>query len=285
MDSDPEDAITTEEMTGTAPAPGTSSAGRSSGVKRNAFDMLMGATPDKPIKTVSKGGARGAFLWKDGLGAYTSHQDPASFWPDVVLYANQDFVAIHDKYPKSTVHTLLLPRSPLSRKHPFDAFEDADFLAAVKTATAELKRRVAAELRRLYGSNSAQEKLRESVLNGEVDWDPDKPLPEGRDWEKEVLVGVHAKPSMNDLHVHVLSRDMVGKRMLKNKHYLSFNTPFLVDIADFPLAKDDPRRDSAHRRAWLHGDLRCWRCGKNFANKLSALKAHLEVEFEEWKKE
>jgi len=242
-------------------------------------DLLMAVKPKKPLQF------KGPFIGKDELGAYTAHRDPASRWPSVVLHANEFSVSIYDKYPKSTVHTLLLPRSPLSRSHPFDAFEDAEFLAAVKTATAELKRRAAAELRRRYGCYSEQEKLRESVLNGEVEWDPEVPLPSGRDWEKELLVGVHAKPSMNDLHVHVLSRDMMGPRMLKSKHYLSFNTPFLVDIVDFPLAEDDPRRESAYRREYLKRDLRCWRCKENFGSNFHALKKHLEMEFEAWKKE
>jgi aprataxin len=242
-------------------------------------DLLMAVKPKKPLQF------KGPFIGKDELGAYTAHKDPASRWPSVVLHADKFSVSIYDKYPKSTVHTLLLPRSPLSRSHPFDAFEDAEFLAAVKTATAELKRRAAAELRRRYGCYSEQEKLREAVLNGEVEWDPDIPLPSGRDWEKELLVGVHAKPSMNDLHVHVLSREMMGPRMLKSKHYLSFNTPFLVDIADFPLAADDPRRESPRRREYLKRDLRCWRCKENFRSDIQALKKHLEIEFEAWKKE
>ncbi|KAI0914039.1 HIT domain-containing protein [Ustulina deusta] len=285
-ESDPEDATTKEEITGAAPAPEPSSTGVSRGTKRNAFAELMAPKPKKPQEPRTLASTRGAFTGsfkaRNGLSAYTA--DPTSSPPSRVIYHSESFVAIHDLYPKSTVHTLLLPRSPRSRLHPFDAFEDPEFLAAVRAETARLRRLVAKELQRRYGRFSAQDKLRESVLNGEVEWEDRAPLPVGRDWEKELLVGVHAHPSMNDLHVHVLSRDMISQCMRHRKHYQSFNTPFLIDVADFPLAADDPRRNPG-REGFLGRDMRCWRCGKSFGNQFKKLKEHLDLEFEEWKKQ
>ncbi|KAI0459868.1 HIT domain-containing protein [Xylaria acuta] len=285
-ESDPEDAITKEEITGAAAAPEPSSAGVSRGTKRNAFAELMAPRPKRPPEPPTLASTRGAltggFKARDGLNAYTA--DPASFPAGRVIYHNEFFVAINDLYPKSAVHTLLLPRSPRSRLHPFDAFEDPEFLASVQAETARLKRLAATELQRRYGRFSAQEKQREAVLNGDVDWEDEAPLPVGRDWEKELFVGVHAHPSMNDLHVHVLSRDMVSECMRHRKHYQSFNTPFLIDVAEFPLAADDPRRHPA-RAGYFDRDLRCWRCGKNFGNRFKKLKDHLTGEFEEWKKQ
>ncbi|KAI0427444.1 HIT domain-containing protein [Xylaria sp. FL1042] len=285
-ESDPEDAITKEEIAGAAPAPEPSSAGVKRETKRNAFAELMAPKPKKPREPQTLASTRSAFTGtlkvRDGLGAYTA--DPASFPPSRVIYYSESFVAINDLYPKSTVHTLLLPRSSRSRLHPFDAFDDPEFLAAVQAETARLKRLVAKELQRRFGRFSAQDKLRESVLNGEVEWEDAAPLPVGRDWEKELLVGVHAHPSMNDLHVHVLSRDMVSQCMRHRKHYQSFNTPFLIDVADFPLAPDDPRRNPG-REGFLERDMRCWRCGRNFGNQFKKLKEHLDLEFEEWKKQ
>ncbi|KAI0855443.1 HIT domain-containing protein [Xylaria cubensis] len=283
--SDPEDAITKEEITGTAAAPEPSSVGGSRGTKRNAFTELMAPKPKKqpepPTLASTRGAFTGGFKARDGLGAYTA--DPASFPAGRVIYHNTSFVVINDLYPKSTVHVLLLPRSPRSRLHPFDAFEDAEFLASVQAETARLKHLVAKELQRQYGRFSKQEKQREAVLNGDVEWDDEAPLPVGRDWEKELLVGVHAHPSMNDLHVHVLSRDMVSECMRHRKHYQSFNTPFLVDIAEFPLAANDPRRRPGHA-GYLDEDLRCWRCKRNFGNQFKKLKEHLADELETWKK-
>lgn len=106
-------------------------------------------------------------------------------------------------------------------------------------------------------------------------------LPPGRDWAKDVISGIHANPSMNHLHIHVLSRDMFSEPMKKTNHYLSFTTDFFVGLDQFPLPAND------HRRFYKHfpADMHCWRCGKNFGNKISKLKEHLADEFEEWKKE
>lgn len=106
-------------------------------------------------------------------------------------------------------------------------------------------------------------------------------LPSGRDWAKDVISGIHANPSMNHLHIHVLSRDMFSEPMKKTNHYLSFTTDFFVGLDQFPLPAND------HRRVYKHfpADMLCWRCGKNFGNKISKLKEHLADEFEEWKKE
>ncbi|KAI2643525.1 HIT domain-containing protein [Xylaria nigripes] len=281
-----ENIIAEEEITDVAPVQGVSSNGASPRIERNAFTELMAPKP-KPTQEVPtlasmRGPLTRRFHPRDGLGEYTAN--PAAFPPSRVLYYNESFVAINDMYPKSFLHTLLLPRSLRSRLHPFDAFEDPDFLAAVRTETARLKRLVAKELQRLLGKFSEQEKLREAVLNGEIEWEDGAPLPAGRDWEKDLIVGIHAKPSMNDLHIHVLSRDMVSQCMRNRNHYMSFNTPFLVDLACFPLASYDPRRDPADA-GYFGKDLCCWRCGKNFGNRFKLLKMHLAEEFDQWKKE
>src|SRR6266487_6276415 len=42
------------------------------------------------------------FKNRDGLGAYI--KNPESFPPSEVLYYNDDFVAVRDRYPKSSLH-------------------------------------------------------------------------------------------------------------------------------------------------------------------------------------
>lgn len=184
-------------------------------------------------------------------------------------------------FPKSSLHLLLLPRDPTkTRLHPFDAFEDAEFLAKVKAEVYKLRALAAAELRRMYGKGSRLEQARQIALS--ADPPPDE-LPLGRDWDKEIMCGVHAVPSMNHLHVHVIAVDRYSERLKHRKHYNSFATPFFVPIEDFPLAADDVRRNPT-REGYLRKDFTCWRCGKNFGNKFVELKKHLEQEFEEWKK-
>jgi len=233
------------------------------------------ASPPKPRQA-----PQSFFPGRDGLGAYL--ESPDSFTPSRVIYHSEKWVVINDLYPKSSVHVLLLPRDTSKNLlHAFDAFEDPAFLADVQAEVKKLRTLVAKELRRKYGKFSAQEKTREDAMD--ADPPPDK-LPSGRDWENDVISGIHCSPSMNHLHIHVLSVDRVNDCMKHRKHYNSFATPFLVDVEDFPLATNDVRRHPG-RQGYLDSDLRCWRCGKDFGNKFGRLKQHLAEEFEEWKKQ
>lgn len=239
-------------------------------------------TPTAAAAARSTGG--NPFKDRMGLGAYLD--DPAAFSASVVIAHSPDFVVIHDRFPKATVHTLILPRSPAVRLlHPFDALADPALLASVRAEVLRAKALVAAELQRRLGRFSAAEAARQAVLDGEGDGEArGGELPRGRDWAADVVCGVHAVPSMSHVHVHVLSRDMRSAKVKHRKHYNSFTTPFLVDIDDFPLADDDPRRDTK-RMGYLQRDLRCWRCERNFGNKFAQLKEHLEEEFDAWKRE
>lgn len=302
-ESEDEDAITKEEITGEAPAPPAGKAGVTrTTTQRNACKFfntdtirqiahrlqvseLMRPKPKAPAQLTQATSSTASavthsFKGRDGLGVYT--HDPASFPASQIIYYNDDFVVINDLYPKSAVHTLLLPRSPHKRLHPFEAFDDTEFLAKVQAEALKLRKLVGKELQRRFGKYSETDKLREAILDSDSEWEEDQ-LPKGRDWEQEVNVGIHAHPSMNDLHVHVISRDMSSECMKHRKHYNSFNTPFLIDVTDFPLAKNDPRRHPGHA-GYLNRDLVCWRCGENFKNKFKQLKEHLAWEFEEWRK-
>lgn len=222
---------------------------------------------------------KSSFPGRDGLGTYITK--PETYPSEVVVYHNEAFVAIHDMFPKSSLHLLLLPRDATkTHLHPFEAFEDADFLAKVKTEADKLRTLAAGELRRKYGRDSSQEQARSTALN--VDPPPDQ-LPPGRDWEKEIMCGVHAVPSMGHLHVHVISVDRYSERLKHQKHYNSFSTPFFVPLEDFPLDPDDVRRHPTDQ-GYLKRPYICWRCDRGFDNGFTALKKHLEQEFEEWKK-
>jgi len=236
----------------------------------------------KDIGGIGRATEKTVFAGRDGLGAYI--HDPKAFPPSRVIYYNDDFVAINDLFPKASVHTLLLPRGPESRLHPFDAFDNPDFLARVQEEAKKLRSLVAKELRRRYCKFSVQEQARERALNGEDELPDGVDLPAGRDWEKEVVAGIHAHPSMSHLHVHVMSVDHFSEYLKHRKHYNSFSTPFFVSLNDFPLPKDDARRHPG-REKYLDWDFKCWRCGKNYTNKFARLKEHLAEEFENWKAE
>lgn len=173
-----------------------------------------------------------------------------------VIYYSDSFVAIHDKFPKASVHCLLLSRDPrFYQQQPVFLLSRRDdigkaFRHAIIAEAEKLRTIVAAELRRRFGKFSAADALREAVLRGEADTDSSQRLPAGRDWSKDVVVGVHARPSMSHLHVHVFSRDMHSEKVRNRKHYNSFTTPFLVPLDEFPLAADDPRQPHDAR---MHG--------------------------------
>ncbi|ESZ94890.1 hypothetical protein SBOR_4766 [Sclerotinia borealis F-4128] len=287
-----EDAIKEAEPIGNATATPASSISTDKSPRPNAFAALMSNSrskrpissstsppPPKKIETSTS-----FLLGRAGLGVYLSN--PSSHPSSRVIYHTHSFVAIHDLYPKSSVHTLLIPRDDKwSGMHPITALSKPEFLEMVRPEVEKLKGIVASELRRRYGSGSAQDIQRERILNGEVDLDDDAEMPEGRDWEKEVMVGVHMHPSMDHLHIHVLSVDRHSSSMKKRKHYNSFATPFFVNLSEFPLSKE--RQEALDRKgqgkAWLEDDMKCWYCGIHFGNKFARLKEHLGLEFNEWK--
>ncbi|TLS28169.1 hypothetical protein PpBr36_01684 [Pyricularia pennisetigena] len=243
--------------------------------------IIPGATTDEKGMTMER--LRQKYPGRNALGMYI--EEPEAFPPFWnVIYYNDDFVAIRDLYPKSSVHLLLLPRSEaFSKMHPLKALSsDAGFLAKVREEAVTLKRIVASELRRMYGEESASEVERTKAL---LDPDSVDELPKGRDWEEGIKVGVHATPSMNHLHIHFMSPDNVGRSMKTAHHYLSFNTGFLVRLEEFPLAETDPRWKGGQE--FFSSQLTCWRCQEPFqsAKAFSKLKSHLVQEFEEWKKE
>ena len=220
-----------------------------------------------------------------------------------MLYHTPDFVIINDLFPKSSVHLLVLPRDPTKQfLHPFEAFEDAEFLARVRGEVEKVKGLAGGELRRLFGRGSRLEGVRrgweerrdgdgegggkkeEGQKENEHEHEHDEEPPPGRDWASEIVAGVHAVPSMAHLHIHVISRDRHSPCMKHRKHYNSFATEFMVPLEAFPLARDDPRRWPG-REGYLERGMVCWRCGRGFGRDFKGLKGHLEVEFEGWRKE
>ncbi|PYH44009.1 DNA 5'-adenosine monophosphate hydrolase [Aspergillus saccharolyticus JOP 1030-1] len=253
-------------------------------VKRDAFAELMSSktkqrksTDTTTTTTTSKRRAPGGP--RDGLGPYIAN--PSSYPSHIVVYHNDEFVVIRDLFPKATLHLLLLPRDATkTRLHPIDAFDDAEFLNKVRAEAERLRALAAGELRRLHGQFSMQDRERRAALEVEP---PPEQLPRGRDWAQELMCGVHAHPSMNHLHVHLISVDRYSDRLKHRKHYNSFSTPFFVPLGDFPLAENDPRR-RPDEQGYLRRDFVCWRCGRNFGNRFSELKAHLAEEFEAWRR-
>ncbi|KAI5288593.1 aprataxin-like protein [Ascosphaera aggregata] len=261
--------------------PATPRLGPSEPKRHNAFTVLMSGPDSSLAKRIhkiheDKPSKKTKFNVRDALYEYI--ETPESFPPSVVLDHNKTFVVIRDKFPKASLHMLLLPRNrDKTWVHPIKAFDDVHFLEEVCAEAANVMKLAASELRRLHGQYSEQEKIRRDAMAAEP---PPDELPEGRDWERELQCGIHAGPSMNNLHIHIMSIDRSGPYVKHRKHYNSFSTAFFIPLKDFPLASDDYRRTSLVS-ACLHEDLICWRCGKNFGNAFDQLQRHLQSEFEE----
>jgi len=174
--------------------------------------------------------ANGSWDGRYGLGQYISN--PKKYDQSVAIHSNDSFVAINDLFPKSNVHCLL-PRSVKHTDlHPFEAFEDAEFLTTLRVEAQKLKVLVVKELQRKFGPVSKQDEAREAVLNGSLDADV---LPIGRDWENEVKVGVHADPSMNHLHIQVISVDRVLGGTQASEKLQQFRDAVLCGFGWFPV--------------------------------------------------
>ncbi|CZT23611.1 related to hydrolase (HIT family) [Ramularia collo-cygni] len=255
--------------------------------KPNAFDVLMAPKTRATTEPVRKTGhgPRQNTWGREGLGGYI--WEPDAWQATRIVRHTEKFVVIKDMFPKASVHYLILPVDN-STVIPHDAFEDPKFLSECKEEVKAVRHLVAEELRRLYGQFSESDQPRIAAMEAA---DLVVPLPSGRDWEKEVISGIHARPSMRNLHIHVLSRDMVNHHMKTIDHYQSFTTDFLVPLEEFPLVPDDVRRPQGfppeHRDFQIirNKGMTCWRCGANFKNKFADLKRHLAIELEEWKRE
>ncbi|KAK2068811.1 hypothetical protein P8C59_003431 [Phyllachora maydis] len=242
----------------------------------------MAPRPQRPPTAESAPAESGR---RAGLLPYILH--PETFPRHVVIRATPHTVLVRDLFPKATVHLLLLPRSPAHRTlNPRDAFADGAFLRLVQSEAAGAAALAAAELKRLVSTRSATVGARRAAEDAEdaagAVPDDEAALPPDRDFAADVRVGVHAHPSMRHLHVHVISRDMCSDKVRHRRHYNSFNTPFFLPLADFPLAPDDERRESRFQNANLARDLVCWRCGRGFGSRFAELKEHLDVEFDAW---
>lgn len=259
--------------------------------KRNAFSEMM-AVKTKQQKTDGKQPHHTVAISKPGPESFRSGllpyiTNPSSLPPGTIIRETEHTILIRDLFPKALVHLLMLPKDPaFYNLTPFEAFnsdkeKNAAFLELMKTEAASAAQLAASELSRLVSQYSATCKARNDALDSD---ELPKDLPPARDFLPDIRIGVHAQPSMNTLHVHIISCDMHSSALKHKKHYNSFNTNFFISLEDFPLMEEDNLLDSVEQESLIKGDMKCWRCGKNFGNKFKQLKDHLEEEYEMWKK-
>lgn len=91
--------------------------------------------------------------------------------------------------------------------------------------------------------------------------------------------GFHMRPSMNRLHLHVITSDHNSNYIRKKKHYNSFNTPFFqtpeVVIQNLQMYNKVVQPNHEAINSYLNAKLKCNQCDQPFDN-LAPLRKHLK---------
>lgn len=173
-----------------------------------------------------------------------------------IKYFDDKFVILYDAYSKAQVHYLVMPRDrETSKLHPFEAFSGSESYGLAKHYVDMAIGFAEKELRELTGSHYDNDEY----------------------YGEFIQSGVHSIPSMDNAHIHVISKDMCSDRLKKPAHYISFTSQFFVPFEEIPnLPEQDIRRDTDKMTNLVNkSHLICWKCGKDFVRSFARLKPHL----------
>lgn len=203
-------------------------------------------------------------FWKLALQEYI--RKPQDF--EEVVYWDDKAVIVKDRFPKASFHLLVLPRDrQLTNKLPTVAL------------TKEVKLQLEPYLTRAKEYIFEQFIENYSALDGNSLFASEEELRDRDTFsQKFVQVGIHSVPSMNNLHIHVITRDFNSPRLKNKKHYLSFTTEFFVPWLMLPLNQVPNKRES--EQLLKNQDMACVYCHENYKNRFQDLKMHLKHEFE-----
>lgn len=200
--------------------------------------------------------------WRGALQQYINHPEKyetVSGTESRVIYHDSVAVIITDGFPKATEHLLILPRNAsLTKTHPTTALTD------------HIKHKLEPYIEIAIKYIIKDFKSKFEILDDKLT----------ENFQRDFIqIGIHHVPSMNNLHIHVITKDFHSIRLKHKKHYNSFNTDFFVKWDDLPL-KEKPSDPKLIEKQYLRDhDLICCYCGQNFTNKFSKLKQHLNEEF------
>lgn len=227
--------------------------------------------------------------FRDAFQPYIDH--PERFG-QLILYQDDQVLIIKDKFPKSLRHYLIIPRSSTyTRIHPLKVFYQFPKLYDILTDYVAL----------------AKQLIVDDLINVQLI------APNQGPEFKSLFIqcGVHSIPSLNNLHIHVMTKDFHSPRLKHKKHYNSFNTKFFVpfeelnpvvdnsDSSNATVYSDDTQYSdsdsqnsqhdlSQHQHEIDHDKLEelikktpliCSYCQKSFGNSFVKLKQHLSLEF------
>ncbi|KAI8922727.1 HIT-like domain-containing protein [Entophlyctis helioformis] len=179
--------------------------------------------------------------WADALWPFC--ESPETFPKSVVESFDDETVTIYDKYPKSRVHMLVMPRRRIGSLADL-CRDDVPLLGLMAQRAQE------AIARHANGASTA------------------------------FKTGFHAIPSMRQLHLHVLGTDHDAPALKTKHHYNSFTTPFFVPLeAVVQRLETDDRidMDTAYYSALVKSTpMSCVHCGTVFTS-MPSLKSHLKT--------
>ncbi|GJQ11642.1 hypothetical protein GpartN1_g3433.t1 [Galdieria partita] len=172
--------------------------------------------------------------------------NPTQFRANVYFF-DEETVTIYDGFPKSRFHLLLLPRQYIP---------DVRFLTPSHVNLLQHMFTIGTEI-----SNF----LTQKYLPGQQ--------------EQTFMLGFHSVPSMDQLHMHIISTDFISPSLKTRKHWNSFHTDFFLPMS-YVLEEVGAGRKliTANSREqylnMLKQPLFCHRCKKHFQN-MKALKRHI----------
>jgi len=158
----------------------------------------------------------------------------------LVRYHDENVVIIEDKFPKAQFHFLVMPKEVIPKLQNLDS----SHVALLHTMKSEALRLI-------------------------TEIDPNQ--------EHKFRVGFHAVPSMNQIHVHVISQDFCSPSLKTKQHWNSFTSEFFLDADKvIEMFETDGKItvDKNHYESLLKKSLQCHKCSSEFAN-MPKLKQHI----------
>ena len=163
--------------------------------------------------------------------------------PNLVIESDSLTVTIKDAFPKSRHHYLILPKERITSLRSLTA-KHVDLLKHMDERSQSLIKRL-------------------------VDKNPNL----------EFRYGYHAVPSMNQLHMHIISQDFDSSFLKTKKHWNSFTSDFFIDsrrIVDMLQTQGKIELDRTKYEHLLKSDLHCHKCSCVLKT-MPALKLHIKT--------
>ena len=96
--------------------------------------------------------------------------------------------------------------------------------------------------------------------------------------ERTYRIGFHAIPSMNQVHLHVISDDFDSDKLKNKKHWNSFTTEFFIKVPDYIRNIEEHGKVSFDKKYYeelTKSPLKCHKCSQQQSN-LPKLKLHIK---------